>query len=707
MQTRRKSRRRKVRRIIFISLFLELCVLIGVLFYVVFINEGILNHDTEKFTIKKEESNDNPEAVLKEYMDYINTKDYDKMYELLSEQSKQFISKDAFISRNKKIYEGIEAKNVVIKITQVQAEAGSAIVNYETNMNTIAGTLEFMNGMSLSKNEKNTYCIEWGSEVIYPELSDPDKIRLTSISGKRGEILDRNGTVLAGKGTVASVGLVPGKMSENSSEDIEKIAGFLLMTKEDIRKKLDASYVKPDSFVPLKSISQEESELKENLLQIPGVMITDKEVRAYPLGEKAAHLTGYVQNINQEELKELGTEYYNENSIIGKSGLEKLLEERIRGIDGWEINIVDESGNVKETILSKPAQNGENVKVTIDSELQSVLYDQLKENKSSSVVMNPKTGEILALVSTPAYDPNEFILGMSADRWQELNNDEDKPMYNRFKAALCPGSSFKPVIAAIGLTTGKLDHAENFGRSGLSWQKDAGWGNYKVTTLEEYGDKVTMQNALIYSDNIYFAKAALKIGKETLSDELLRIGFDEKVPFLFGLSNSEFGNDNEFDTEIQLADSGYGQGKILVNPIHLASIYSAFVNGGNMVRPYLEYTDTASPEYWKKAAFSESAAETVLGDLIQVVENPNGTGHKARIDGLTIAGKTGTAEIKESKEDTKGTELGWFNAVMVSDQKDKQYLAVCMVEDVKNRGGSHFVIPIVKSVFENCAAAPQ
>jgi penicillin-binding protein len=680
--------------------------LIGVLVYIVFINDGILKNNTKNVSIKKEESNITPEAVLNEYMAYINTKDYDKMYELLSEQSKQFITKDAFIVRNKKIYEGIEARNIAIKITEVQAEAGSAIVNYETNMDTIAGKLQFMNGVALSKNKKNEYCIEWGSETIYPELTDQDKIKITSIKGKRGDILDRNGTVLAGVGTVASVGLVPGKMGENSNEDIKKIAGLLLMTKEDIQKKLEASYVKPDSFVPLKTISQEKTKLKKKLLQISGVMITDKEVRAYPLGEKAAHLTGYVQNINQEELKELGTEYYNQNSIIGKSGLEKLLEERIRGIDGWEINIVDERGNIKETIGTKPEQDGENVKITIDSALQSKLYDQLKEDKSSSVVMNPKTGEILALVSTPAYDPNEFILGMSSDRWQELNNDEDKPMYNRFKATLCPGSSFKPVIAAIGLTTGKLNPNENFGNSGLSWQKDAGWGNYKVTTLHEYGDKVNMQNALIYSDNIYFAKAALKIGKETLSEELLNIGFDESIPFLFGLATSEFGTNNEFDTEIQLADSGYGQGKILVNPIHLASIYSAFVNDGNMIKPYLEYKDTTSPEYWKMAVFSESAAETVLDDLIQVVENPNGTGHKAKIDGLTIAGKTGTAEIKQSKEDTKGTELGWFNAVMVSDQKDKQYLAVCMVEDVKERGGSHFVIPIVKSVFEDCITAP-
>ncbi|MGO0862717.1 penicillin-binding transpeptidase domain-containing protein, partial [Clostridioides difficile] len=131
---------------------------------------------------------------------------------------------------------------------------------------------------------------------------------------------------------------------------------------------------------------------------------------------------------------------------------------------------------------------------------------------------------------------------------------------------LCPGSSFKPVTASIGITTGKINPNENFGHSGLSWQKDSSWGSYKVTTLKDYGNTVNMKNALIYSDNIYFAKAALKIGEDVLSKELLKLGFEESIPFEFGLASSKFGTDNKFDTEIQLADSGYGQGKVLVNP---------------------------------------------------------------------------------------------------------------------------------------------
>lgn len=672
----------KKKYILITCLVIGLCVLLGVSFYAF---------------IKRP----SPEDVLVKYMSYINSKDYEKMYELISKESKESISKEDFINRNKKIYEGIDTKNLKINIKEVNDNKGSKSISYETNMETVASNLNFNNRVVLNKNSKRYYLIEWNSSVIFPDLTKEDKVKVSKIVGERGSIVDRNGEVLAGKGTVASVGLVPGKMSENSDSDIKKISEILNVDENTIKGKLNQSYVKKDSFVPIKSIAQNETDMKALLLEIPGVMISDVNARVYPLGEMAAHLTGYVQSINGDELKKLEGKNYSENSVIGKIGLEKLLEDRIRGIDGRSISIVDKDGKNKKTLVEKPPHNGENVKLTIDAKLQSKLYSKLKNDKSSTVVMNPKTGEVLALISTPAYDPNEFVRGMQSDRWNELNNSENKPMYNRFKGIFSPGSSFKPLVAAIGLTTGKISHEENFGHSGLKWRKDASWGNYNVTTLKDYGSQVVMRNALVYSDNIYFAKAALKIGSETLSKELLNLGFSESVPFEFGLTPSQFGKDNKFDNEIQLADSGYGQGKVLVNPVHMASIYSAFINEGSMVKPYLEYRDKKEAEFWKKSVFSKEAADAVTKDLIKVVEDPNGTGYSGRVNGITIAGKTGTAEIKATKEDTKGTELGWFVAFTADKNSDKQYLALTMVEDVKSRGGSHYVIPIVKSVFDD------
>lgn len=670
------KRNNKKRRVILISCIIAaLCILVGISSY------AFINRPT-------------PEGVLAKYMSYINSKNYEKMYDLISEGSKEGISKEEFINRNKKIYEGIESKNLKVTIKNVIDHNGSKTVDYDTSMETIAGHLNFNNKAILNKNR-----IEWNSSVIFPELLNDDKVKVNSINGKRGSILDRNGTVLAGNGKVASVGLVPGKMNKSSLEDIKKIAEILSMPEDTINKKLSESYVKPDSFVPLKSIGEKDTKIKETLLKIPGIMISRVDARVYPLGEAASHLTGYVQNISGEELKNLKGKSYDAGSIIGKIGVEKLLENKLHEENGHRISIADKNGKNKKTLAEKAPENGEDIKLTIDASIQSKLYNQLKNDKSSSVVMNKSTGEILALVSTPSYDPNEFVLGMSSNRWQELNNNENKPMYNRFKAALTPGSSLKPIIGAIGLTTGTITHDENFGHSGLSWKKDESWGKYEVTTLKDYGNNVVMRNALIYSDNIYFAKAALKIGGDTLAKQLLNMGFSEEIPFEFGLTKSQFGKDNKFSTEVQLADSGYGQGQVLVNPVHMASMYTALLNEGNMIKPYLVYKESG-PEILKKQVFSQAAANTVRDDLIKVVEDPNGTGHSAKINGITIGGKTGTAEIKASKDDKSGTELGWFVAFTADKNSDKPYLALTMVEDVKSRGGSHYVIPIVKSVFE-------
>ena len=140
-----------------------------------------------------------------------------------------------------------------------------------------------------------------------------------------------------------------------------------------------------------------------------------------------------------------------------------------------------------------------------------------------------------------------------------------------------------------------------------------------------------------------------------------------------------------------------------MNPLHMASIYSAFVNDGSMVKPYIEYRDNAQAEYWKTQVLSKEVSDTIRDDLVQVVENPAGTGHEAQIEGLSIAGKTGTAEIKASQEDTSGTELGWFNAFTADPSSPQQLMVVSMVEDVKDRGGSHYVVPKVKAAFEMLA----
>lgn len=311
--------------------------------------------------------------------------------------------------------------------------------------------------------------------------------------------------------------------------------------------------------------------------------------------------------------------------------------------------------------------------------------------------MNPKTGEVLALVSAPGYDPNEFIMGMSDARWDELSNAPARPLTNRFSASWVPGSTFKALTAVIGVDSGKIDPAENLGYEGLSWQKDESWGDYHVTTLTDYGDQATLENALVYSDNIYFAKAALNIGADTLIEDFKAMGFEEKIPFELSLTSSTYDDDGSMDSDIQIADTGYGQGQLLVNPVHMLSMYSLFVNDGSMIQPTLLYQDGYTGKIWKENVFSADAAETVKNDLIQVIENPSGTGSSARIDGVSLLGKTGTAEIKDSQTDTDGVERGWF-ICETADDTDTPIAVVGMVEDVKDKGGSSYVTEKVRNI---------
>ncbi len=684
-------------------------------------------------SIGKRQDRTTPEEVLLKYMGYIQEQNYTAMYQLIDVEASGQISEEDFVKRNSAIYEGIDAQNMTVTIISCDVETPSGyayipsgphvpfgnkeaknIVKYQTDFDTVAGEISFENEAFFRKTD-DTYKLVWMDSLIYPRLSKTDKVRVSVTQAKRGEILDRNGSVLAGEGAASSVGIVPGRL-ENQDDSLKQIANLLDMNPEEIGKKLSAKWVKEDSFVPAKtlrkveeielmSLEPDEEVLKEyerqqRLLEIPGVMISDTEVRSYPLKDAAAHLVGYVQNVTAEDLEKHAGEGYTASSVIGRSGAEGLFEKELKGQNGCRIYIVDSDGNEKEELACRIVENGKDIKLTIDSELQKAFYEQFQRDKSCSAAMNPYTGEVLALVSTPSYDSNDFIMGLSSEKWAALNGDENKPMYNRFRQVWCPGSTFKPITAAIGLESGAIDPNEDYGNVGLSWQKDASWGSYHVTTLHAY-NPVVLENALIYSDNIYFAKAALKIGSKEMKDSLLRLGFQEELPFEIVMSKSQYSNTENIETEIQLADSGYGQGQILINPLHMACIYTAFCNEGNVIKPHLLYSQGTKTEYWIPNAFSVEHTDIVLEGLKKVVNDFHGTGYAAHREDILLAGKTGTAEVKVSKEDTLGTELGWFAIFTAERTEENPILIVSMVEDVKGKGGSGYVVGKDKQVLES------
>ena len=645
------------------------------------------------------QKNDQKQAkqTLIDYMNLINEKNYEAMYEKVTNVNT--IDKDTFITRNQNIYEGIDSANISIEIKEIVKEDDEYKINYHQKMYTSAGELEFDNSANMVKQD-GEYKLRWSSNNIFPNLNETDRVRVETIEAKRGSILDRNKNPLAEDGKIASVGIVPGKLGDNKDENISKISELTGVSTEYINDSLNASYVKDDTFVPIKKISDTNTELKEQLLQIPGVMINKEDGRVYSLGKEAGHLIGYVQEINAEELEANEGKGYTSTSLIGKSGLEQAYEDTLRGIDGTRIYIVNEEGEEKLELKKQDKKDGEDVKLTIDSELQKNIYNQMQNDKGFFVVMEPQTGDLLALVSTPTFDSNDFVVGLTTEQWNNLNNDEAKPLYNRFIQKYCPGSTFKPVTGAIGLTLGTIDPNEDLGYSGTSWQKDSSWGNYNITTLTAYNGPKNLMNAIMYSDNIYFAQSVLKMGAENFTNSLNKLGFNEQLEFPISLAKSQYAYNNgtTIEGETKLADSGYGQGDLLVNPIHMASIYSAFANEGNMINPRIEYKEADVGEVLKENAITKEAAETIKNDLIQVVEN--GSANDMKIEGTTIAGKTGTAELKTSSEDTESGTLGWFNC-FTTNRTEGNLLIVSMVENVQDNseGGGHYLIQKIRNII--------
>ena len=626
------------------------------------------------------------EQVVTEYFELLKKKDYKQMYQMLDQKTVYTPTQKYFVEKYKEIYDDIGANNIQVKILDEKND----IVKYQISMDTVAGTIEYKNKIGV-KNEQ----IQFNNNLIMKDYKDGCKIKVTTYNPeKRGRILDRNGKVLAEDGKGYSVGLVKGKL--NGENDYGQIAKYLETDVETIQKKMSASWIKDDSFVPIKTVSEitKNCLVYNGILNISGVKISTVGIRTYPYDKVASHVVGYVQNVNAEDLKKHKNEGYNSTSVIGRSGIEAVYEKQLRGSSSGKIDLVDKNDKVIENLCALEIDKSpQDITLTIDIDLQQNLYNEYQNDKSASVALNPKTGEVLALVSTPSYSNNDFVLGLSTDKWNALNNDVNQPLMSRYKQTYTPGSTMKPITAAIGLETKTIDPDKDLGAKD-KWQKDSSWGSYYVTTLHAPSPN-NLKNAITYSDNVYFARSALNIGKDNLFKYYKNLKIGERIPFELALNKSQYINKNQKANDQLIGDSGYGQGQILMNPLQLASIYSAFVNNGSIYRPHLV---EQGEQMWIQRVFSDKTIKTIKEDLINVIADENGTGHSIFHDNVILAGKTGTAEIKQSQSDTTGTELGWFT-VMTTDSK-QPLLITTMVEDVKDRGGSGYVVEHTKTPLD-------
>lgn len=625
------------------------------------------------------------------------TADYTSMYEMLTNESKEYISEDDFISRYTNIFSAINADNLTFEIDGENVkEDGVITIPFKLNMNTITGDLSLSGyKLNLVKEEKD-YKIKWDESLIFPNMVKDDKVRVSTTQAKRGSIFDRNGNALAEDGTLITVGIYPSNFNKSNVESkIAEIANALDISEDTITSKLNSD-TNPEHFIPLVDILPSDSKLFTlRNRDEDGILLNEKIGRVYYGGEAFGRLIGYIGSITAEELESNIDKEYNDTSLIGKAGLEQVYEDTLRGEDAAEIYI--ERGMDKITIASKEVKNGNDITLSIDTDLQNKIYTQMTGEKGAATAVNPKTGEVLAMVSAPSYDSNTFTTYISKTQQAKWKENDYSDEINRFNKTYSPGSTMKFLTSAIGLENGVIDPNEEINIEGLTWQKDSSWGDYKITRVADPGKSVNLKDAANYSDNIYYAQVALELGKEKFINGLKSFGIGEELTFEYPMEASQISNDGDLNRDILLADTGYGQGEIMVTPLNIALFYSTLANEGNIMQPRLVISENPDAKIWKEGLISKDNLSTLIDTFTALINDSGATLADGAVTGHRVAGKSGSAEIKESQDDTTGTENGWF----VSVDPDSSKISISMIiEDVKGRGGSHVTIPKVKNVME-------
>lgn len=635
--------------------------------------------------------------AFNQYKDKWQSLDYKGMYEMLSSDSKNTIDETTFVQRLGNIYGAMNASNIAITLGDATKENNDVVIPFTVSMDTVAGNLKLDNFKATIVKGDDSYKVKWNDNLIFPNMQEGDKVKVNTKNAVRGKILDKDGKVLAEDGEVSIIGIHPAIFNKkNKDAKIKEMAKALDISEDTITKKLDAN-INPSHFVEI--VKALPNDPKINGLknrEDDGILIQKSTSRIYNGGEAFGRLVGYVGPITKEELEKNKNKGYNTHSLIGKSGLEQVYEDTLKCENGGEIYI--ERGDKKIEVASKNQKDGKDIKISIDSNLQKKIYSEMKGEKGASTAVNPKSGEVLAMVSSPSYDSNMFTTYMTKTEKKQLEETKNAAYENRFTKLYSPGSTFKLITATTGLEDGVIKPNDKKDIKGLSWQKDTSWGDYKVTRVDDPGKSVDLNDAVKYSDNIYFAQVALDLGADKFIEGAKKFGIGEKIEFGYPMETSQVANGGKIDGEIGLADSGYGQGQVLVTPLNMTLAYSALSNNGDIMKPRLVTSINNKEEVFKKGAIDKKYLPNVITAFETPINSPGGTATDAKIQGQELAGKTGTAEIKQAQNDAKGTENGWFIA---TDIKKSKITIAMILEDVKDKGGSHAVVPKVRNVLED------
>ena len=550
----------------------------------------------------------------------------------------------------------------------------------------------------------------------YKTLADENRISTRLLVPPRGIIFDRNGVTIASNQQNFQA-LIVAEQAPNVQETLDafkKIMPLSEAEEERIKKDLKRNR----SFVPIKirdNLSWEEvSRIQLNAPDLPGIVIDEGLTRYYPFGAGMAHILGYVSSVSDKDVKDdplLEVPGFK----IGKSGIEKYLEKALRGESGNLKLEVNAYGRIMKEIERVDGIPGKDVQLTIDSRLQQKAFELFGEESGAAVLLDVHTGEILAFVSAPSFDPNMMTQGLSTEDWNALLHNERNPLTDKaISGQYSPGSTFKMIVALAALEAGVIKPETRTYCAGKMFL-----GNHAFQCWKKEGHgHLNVVEALQHSCDIFFYETAQKLGIEKIADMARRFGLGSKINI--GLENEKAGliPDKEwklrrFGEPWQQGESlisGIGQGYILTTPLQLATMTARLVNGGYEIKPtFLKVSDGEKSKI-KKIDVSPANLELIKEGMYAVVNKPGGTAWRSQFDyhGQRMGGKTGTTQVrritmKERREGIKKeSELPWRlrnHALFVgyAPHDNPKYAVAVLVEH--GGGGSSVAAPLAGKIL--------
>ena len=532
------------------------------------------------------------------------------------------------------------------------------------------------------------------------ELSQRNTIRAIRIEGIRGNILDRNGVVLAENQAGFNARIFRSGAETASSDNwthvfsrlgVDKtLRDFPLKRHEYLKKDIDWETV---------------AWLSERKAYLPELNIEVYPRRNYPYGEALAHLLGYTGEISSRELEALRDIDYARGDSIGKAGVEKSMERYLRGQSGGKQVLVNAYGHHIDILAEKKPLKGKDIRLTIDYRIQKIVEEELEGKDGAIVVMDPSNGEVLAMAGRPAFDPNILSGRISRGEWQEFL--ESGPVFESkaFQSAYPPGSTFKPLVAIAALETGLIDENETLYCPG---EYRLGSHVFRCWHAPGHG-AFNMTEALVYSCNVYFYKLGSRIGIRRIADYAEKVGFGKPTGLNVPVEASgSFPTPEWKRTRFNLSwypgdtvNVSIGQGYILTTPLQVAVLYSAIANGGVVYKPGILHSVIESagrviredpPAVKLDLNLSPETLNLISNALEEVVSR--GTGINARVEGLSLSGKTGTAQ------NPHGESHGWFAGFAPSREA-----VLCVVVMLEHAGqGSAVAAPVFKNIVERVTA---